>query len=183
LGAQVLVQLLATAPQVVQRALVSSALVRPLGPNLLSSPALLRWTYRLGVSPLKSSEWYTWLNMRQAAGVPDAYFTAFNEEYQRMTAQSFAQITGENMRFRLPSDLKNATMPVLVVVGKREYGAMQQSARDLVAALPDARGVVVDVGRTTAQNHNWNLNAPDLFNRTVEAWTMDQSLPEELTPL
>lgn len=183
LGAQVLVQLLATAPQVVERAFVSSAMVRPLGAAWLSSPALLRWTYHLGVTPFKRWSWYTRLNMRSAAGVPDAYFAAFNEDYQRMTAQSFADITSENMRFRLPAGLKEAKTPVLVVVGKREYQAMHQSARDLVAALPHARGVVVDAGRSLAENHNWNLNAPDVFTQLVRAWVSDQPLPSVLSPL
>jgi pimeloyl-ACP methyl ester carboxylesterase len=183
LGAQVLVQLLATAPQVVNRALISSALLHPVGMAWLSSPSMLRWTYRLGVAPFKGSAWYTRLNMRSAAGVPDRYFTQFNEDYQRMTADSFAQITSQNMRFSLPTGVKQAVMPVLVVVGQREYKVMQQSARELVAALPNARGLIVDVGHTMAENHNWNLNAPELFTRLVRAWMTDQALPKELKDL
>lgn len=183
LGAQVLVQLLAVAPQVVNRALISSALLHPVGMGWLSSPSMLRWTYRLGVAPFKGSAWYTRLNMRSAAGVPDAYFTQFNEDYQRMTADSFAQITSQNMRFSLPTSIKQAVMPVLVVVGQREYKVMQQSARELVAALPNARGLIVDVGHSMAENHNWNLNAPQLFTRLVRAWMTDQPLPQELKDL
>ncbi|MFN8372881.1 MAG: alpha/beta hydrolase [Anaerolineae bacterium] len=183
LGAQVLVQLLATAPQTAARAVISSALVRPMGPGWLYAPSVLRWSYHLGVTPFKSSQWYTRLNMRSAAGVPDAYFTQFNEDYQRMTADSFAQVIHENSCFRLPTGLDKVTVPALVVVGKREYGVMKQSARDLLNVLPNARGVVVDVGRSTAENHNWNLNAPELFTRLLRAWIADQPLPAELAPL
>ncbi|HET6822007.1 MAG TPA: hypothetical protein VFH34_05120 [Anaerolineales bacterium] len=38
-------------------------------------------------------------------------------------------------------------VPVLVLAGKREYAAMRQSARDLVAALPNATGVLINLGR------------------------------------
>ncbi len=177
LGAQVVVQLLATAPTCVESAIISSALLHSVGPKWLYSLSMLRWTYWLGVTPFKNMAWYTRLNMRSAAGIPDAYFAQFNADYQNMTADIFAHITHENMHFRLPTGLDNATMPVLVVVGKREYGIMQQSARELAAALPNARSIMVEVGRTTAENHNWNLNNPDLFTHMVHAWATTQSLP------
>ena len=34
-----------------------------------------------------------------------------------------------------------------------------------------------------AEEHNWNLTAPDLFNQTLRAWITDQPLPPELRPL
>lgn len=182
LGAQVLVQLLSTRPEVVDRALISSALMRPMGFQWLATPMMLRWMYRLGVSPFKCLSWYTRLNMRYAAGVVQQYFSLFDEDYQRMSEESFVPIMVANMGFRLPPHLDRATMPVLIVVGKREYGVMKESAHDLAVALPNVRGVIVDVGRNTAENHNWNLNAPDLFNRLVRAWMTDQPLPTEVTP-
>ena len=72
-----------------------------------------------------------------------------------------------------------------MVVGQKEYGAMRQSARDLCAALPNASGRVVNLGpkAAMAQEHNWNMNAPELFNRMVRAWLTAQELPAELLPL
>jgi hypothetical protein len=36
---------------------------------------------------------------------------------------------------------------------------------------------------SVAQEHNWNLVAPDLFTQTVRAWITDQKLPAALQPL
>lgn len=100
-----------------------------------------------------------------------------------MTADSFAQVVAEGMAFRQPPGLERARAPALIVVGRKEYAAMHHSARDLIAALPQAHGVMVAAGRSLADNHNWNLTAPNLFTRMVRAWLEDRPLPEELKPL
>lgn len=180
LGAQVTVALLASAPERLMSAIVSSALLRSLPGSGLMTPGVLRWTYRLSTGPLRNSAWYARLNMKRVAGVPEAYFPQFFDEFRHITADTFAHIMTANMQFRLPAGLDRAKLPVLVVVGKKEYGVMQESARDLVVALPDARGVIIDAGRTLAENHNWNMHAPDLFNRMVQAWVDKTPLPDEL---
>jgi pimeloyl-ACP methyl ester carboxylesterase len=184
LGAQVTVALLALAPDLVGRAIVSSALLRPLpGGSFWYRPDLLAATYRWTVEPFKGVEWYMRLNMKYAAAVPERYVDHFRKDYQLMTADSFARVIAANMSFRLPPGLARVTVPTLVVAGQHEYGAMKQSVRDLVSALPNARGALVDAGRGTAESHNWNLTAPELFTRTVRAWLTDQPLPAELRAL
>ena len=90
-----------------------------------------------------------------------------------------------NLRFRLPSGLEKANVPVLVVVGKKEYKQMQDSGRDLLKALPHAKGVMVTLGpgSSLAKEHNWALTAPDFFTATLRAWVEDQPLPAGLLPL
>ncbi len=184
LGAQISVALLASTPECLHSAFISSALLRPLpGAAMLSNAALLRWSFLLGVAPLKRSRWYARLNMRQSAGVPDAYFTQFREDFQHTTADSFTNLMVENLKFRLPSRLAEATPRTLVVVGRKENGAMRESGCDLLKVLPNARGVMVDVGRRAAENHNWNLTAPDLFTRTLRAFVKEQPLPGDLKTL
>jgi pimeloyl-ACP methyl ester carboxylesterase len=183
LGAQVGVEVLATAPECLHSAFICSALLRPLPASWLYTRSVLRWTFLTSVAPFKKSRWYARVNMRYAAGIPENYFPHFFEDFQRATADTFTQTLVANLRYRLPNNLKRTALPVLVVVGKKEYGAMQQSARDLVAALPDARGILVDVGRGLNENHNWSLNAPELFNRTLRAWLTQNPLPDEMQPL
>ncbi len=183
LGAQLTVNVLSQAPELINRAIVSSALLRPLPFAGLYRPNVLAASFRWGVAPFQASRWYARLNMRHAAGIPEQYFSQFWEDYQRLTADSFAHVVAENMAFRQPPGLERARLPVLVVVGRQEYAPMHASARDLLKALPEARGVIVDVGRSLAENHNWNLNAPELFTRMVRAWLTAQPLPAELAPL
>jgi hypothetical protein len=81
--------------------------------------------------------------------------------------------------------LEKAQLPVLVVVGNKEYPQMKQSGQDLLAVLPNARGVMISLGAKSslAMEHNWAMTAPELFSATLKAWVEDRPLPEGLLPL
>lgn len=178
LGAQVAVQLLADQPDLLHSAVISSALLQPLPlVSLYSSKSVLRWTFLSSVAPIKSSRWYARLNMRRAAGIPETYFAPFYDDFRQITADTFAQVMHANLRFRMPAGLERVQCPVLVINGKREGSAMQASARLLEAALPHAQRYEVAVGQNTAENHNWSLHDPALFNRVLQAWLEQQPLP------
>lgn len=182
-GAQIAVQLLATAPETVEKALISSALLRPMpGMGWLASPGVLRWTYRLAVAPFKHWDAYIRLNMKYSAGIPAAHFSRFKGDFQSLTVAEFVNLMLANQRFRLPPGLEKAAAPTLVLAGRKEYPAMQQSGRDLVAVLADATGGLLNLGpgSSMAQEHNWALTAPDLFARTLRAWLEGAALPGEI---
>jgi pimeloyl-ACP methyl ester carboxylesterase len=184
LGAQVAVALLAVAPERVDRAVISSALVRPLPGGSLATPALCALSYRWFVAPLRHSAWWIRLNMKYA-GVPDAYAAEFRRSFEELTESGLTNVMVENLRFRLPSGLDRVEAPTLVVVGSREYAAMRGSARDLAAAIPGARAcqVVHDEALSRAEEHNWSMTAPELFTETVRAWIAGRPLPAALAPL
>jgi pimeloyl-ACP methyl ester carboxylesterase len=184
-GAQIALVLLALGPDLVDHAIVSSAIVRPLPGGMDKiSPKMAEAMYHWTVQPFKNSQWWAKVNMQYSAGLPDAYFPQFFETYQQMNAGLFARILVENQRFRLPAGLDKIKAPVLVVAGKNEYKAMTQSVGDIVAALPNAKGYLVQHSRrmSLAQEHNWSITTAELFTRTVRAWIEDQPLPEELKP-
>ena len=95
-----------------------------------------------------------------------------------MTTNALTHTLVANMTFRLPSGLDRVKAAVLVTVGSREYGVMFGSARDVVAAIPGARGYVV-----RGVPHNWPLTVPGLFNWTARAWIEGRTLPDDLRPL
>ena len=182
-GAQVAVQLLATAPERVEKAVVSSALVLPIpGMGWAASRALLAWTYRLSIPPFKNSDWWIRLNMKYAAGIPFEYYSDFKKDFQEMTESEWTNLIIANQQFRVPVGLEKAEAPTLILAGKNEYPAMKQSARDLVKALPRASGGFINLGKnsTMTKEHNWALTAPELFARTVRAWIEERPLPGEI---
>lgn len=182
-GAQVTAQLLASAPERVERAIISSALLRPLpGAGALNSAGLLAWAYRLSVAPFKHSEFWIRLNMKYAAGIPEPFYVQFKKEFQEMTESGFVNLMLANQRFRLPGGLEKAAAPALVIAGAKEYSAMKQSARDLAAALPNGKAVELSLGKdgSMTKEHNWALTAPDLFAQTVRAWIQGKPLPVQL---
>jgi pimeloyl-ACP methyl ester carboxylesterase len=185
LGAQVGVALLGLAPGLVNYAMINSALVRPIPGASLLTPGLVGISYRMSVPPFKNNDWWIRLNMKYSAGIPGQYFPQFKEVFQNMTEDSFVHQMVENQGFRIPAGLERVTSPVLLVVGQKEYKAMHQSARDLAAAIPGARGylVVAPAGSRLAEGHNWSMTMPDLFTKTVRAWIEGQPLPAQLQPL
>ena len=182
-GAQIIVALLAATPEVVDHAVISSALVRPIPGMRFIRPRLIAWMIDLYM-PFKDSEFWVRANMK-GYGVPDQFYPQFKEITRQMTTAQFVNILVENQRFRLPAGLERARAPTLVVAGKHEYGIMRQSVRDVAAAIPGAKGCLVVHGRRLglAQEHNWNLAAPELFNQTVRAWITDSPLPAFLQPM
>lgn len=182
-GAQVAVQLLATAPGLVETAIVSSALVHPIeGAGWASSPGVLRWTYRTSIAPLRNANWWIRMNMRSAAGVPDAYFDDFRETFRTLSEGGFVDLMVANQAFRLPDGLERVTARVLAVCGAGEYDVMKRSTADIAAAIPGAlaREVRHPGKLTLAQQHNWSMTAPETFTAMVRAWIEGGELPVEL---
>ena len=182
-GAQIAVALLAAAPELVEHAIISSALVRKMAGMSWFGAGFWAASYR-SIQPLNKYEWWIRLNMR-SNGIPDRFLPEMRETYRSLTATAFGNIIAENQRFRLPTGLERVTSPTLVVGGRNEYKIMQQSIRDVAAAIPGARAYLVHHTQkmSLSEEHNWNLTAPELFTRTMQAWIEDQPLPEELKPL
>ena len=59
-------------------------------------------------------------------------------DLQRVTKSEFVNLMIANQRFRLPGGPEKIAAPTLVMAGQKEYAAMKQTVRDLVAALPHA---------------------------------------------
>ena len=184
-GAQVALALLAQAPELVERAVLSSALVSPSPGMKLLTPGVVACSYRWFVAPFKQNDWWVRINMKYAAGVPETYFDDFRRSFQDLTESSFTNLIIENQRFRLPSGLQRVRTPTLVVCGRSEYRAMRRSVRVISDALPNARGYAVHHAPklSLAAEHNWNLTAPDLFTELVRAWCEGRPLPESFQSL
>jgi pimeloyl-ACP methyl ester carboxylesterase len=184
-GAQVAVELLSRSPELVNHALISSALLRPVkAAAMMSSPAMARWSYRWAMAPFKKWDWWIRLNMKYSAGIPEDYYEDFKRSFQQTTEDSLVNILSA-VNYRLPAGLQKVLSPCLVVTGSKEYKEMHQSARDLVAVLPNSRGVVVSLGEKSslASEHNWAMTAPDLFSEALAAWIENRDLPGNLQPL
>jgi pimeloyl-ACP methyl ester carboxylesterase len=182
-GAQIALALLAAAPELVNHAILSSALVHAMPGMGWFGAGTWAAMYR-SIEPLNKYAWWARLNMR-SNGIPGQYLQETLETYKTLTAQAFAHVIVENQKFRLPTGLEKVTAPTLVVAGRKEYAVMHQSVRDVAAAIPGAQARLVHHTRklSLAEEHNWSMTAPELFIRTVRAWIERQPLPVELKPL
>jgi pimeloyl-ACP methyl ester carboxylesterase len=182
-GAQITVALLAKAPELVDHAVISSALVREMFGMSRFGVGVWASMYR-SIEPLNKYNWWMLLNMR-SNGIPDRFLPEMAEAYKSLTAEAFAHVIVENQKFRLPVGLERVTSPTLVLGGRKEYKIMHQSIKDVAAAIPGARGYLVSHTKkmSLSEEHNWSMTAPELFTRTMRAWIEGQTLPVELKPL
>ena len=179
-GAQVAVQMLASSPEVMKGAMISSALLLPMpGGRMYSSRGLIGMLFKMSVPPFRDNDWWIRLNMKHAAGIPEHYFDQFKASFQATTESQFVNLMVANQTYRLPQGLEKADLPVLVTCGKHEYKAMRQSARLLAMILPQAEFRVIDLGEGSglAAEHNWALTAPQAFADSLTCWMEGRLLP------
>jgi pimeloyl-ACP methyl ester carboxylesterase len=183
-GAQVAVQMLATCPEVMDKAMISSALLLPMpGAKMYSSPGLISALFKMSVPPFRNSDWWIKLNMKYAAGIPDEFYPQFKANFQEMPESQFVNLMVANQTFRMPEGIDNAKVPALIVCGSHEYKAMKDSARNLASKLSGSQVYQINLGQGSnlASEHNWAMTAPQAFSDTVRSWLSGQPLPQFLS--
>lgn len=172
LGAQVTIQMLSLNSELIDYAIVNSALTNPIPfANKMIRPTV-KWTHWL-----TRSRYFAKLQAKQLFIGIDM-FEKYYEQSCAMSAQTLIDILEENMSFEIPRELSQSKCKVLVTVGARERRVMRTSATDIVTCLPHGEGVLIrNVG------HGLSLSHPELFNEMVEAWINDRELPDSMIPI
>lgn len=162
LGAKIAVELIAAHPELVDHAVVLSALFRPMPAlNLfLNMPV-----YRLTLWMMKSRRIRDF--QMKAMGFSDAFYKEnYIKDLAAQTPEMLARVYAElNAHLKLPSGHANARVPTLVLAGEREPVAMRGSVADIAGALPDAQGFLVKGGR-----HTLPWEQPEVINRAIRSW-------------
>lgn len=175
LGAQIIIQILATHSEAVDHALISGTLIRGI-PHEDVLLKLLDYTFKV-YEPVKDTDFFIKANMR-TYNISKSYFHKFKEATLQIKADSLHRILHENMFFKLPSGLEKAKVPVLVMMGEKDYKVIKESARDLVKVLPNSSAnIIPKVG------HVWNMESPILFNHVLRNFITEKSLPGVLEVL
>ncbi len=168
LGAQILVQMLEDFPDVVQSALIQSALVRPIpGINLFLKPTI-KLTF-----PLTRQKWFAKVQAK-SLGIPKEYFPFYFEDSCTINSLIMEDILRENGEFKIPEKIGDCSVPVLVLVGEKERGIMIKSAQDLVAYISQAEGYIVK-----GEGHGFSFENPELFNEILRSWLAGQMIPRK----
>ncbi|MGN8646273.1 alpha/beta fold hydrolase [Gracilibacillus sp. HCP3S3_G5_1] len=169
LGAQVIIQMLSLNPNLVDYAIINSALVRPnsvvrkmIGPSIkLSFPLVKNKSF----SKLQAKSLY----------IEEEYFETYYNESTQMKANTLIRILEENMSFDIPNHFDKAEGKILVTVGENEKEVMKKSASDLVANNSNCTGIIIPhVG------HGLPLIKPVFFNEMIENWIESGTLPSNV---
>jgi pimeloyl-ACP methyl ester carboxylesterase len=169
LGAYVTAHLLATAPELVDHAIICGAAARPL-------PGSALFMNRLIVHFIKSK--FLWNGLARMWGIPAEEHDEFIRTGLSVSQTSYGRINDELASARLPAELENANCPTLIVNGQKEPKVVVQSVGDFLAALPNAQGYLAPQG-----DHYWGFKNPDMFVSLVQAWIKDEPLSHELIPV
>lgn len=168
LGAQVAVQMVSLRPELIDFAIINSALVRPMSYAKKWIRPAVRLTF-----PLIKQRWFSRLQAKTLY-LGDEYFERYYAESCRIQPVALIAVLEENMTFTIPSGFSEATGKILVTVGEKEKAVMKQSAKDLVAASSNCNGVIIP-----GLGHGVSLAMPDFFNQMVDIWVHKDDVPKE----
>jgi len=159
LGAQLIVQVVSTRPNLVNTAVIVSALVRPMPSVVKCIAPAIKLSF-----PLISNKTFSKIQARTLY-IPQEKFTQYYEESCRMSQHMLISVLKENMSFSIPENFQHVTTSMLVMVGEKEKAMMKKSANDLLASNGNCHGMVIaDIG------HGISLANPSLFNDIVYDW-------------
>ncbi len=170
LGAQVGVQLLATEPKLVDRAVLCG--------TALNTVPFVQLTRRLLALPARNSMYRRMVSRyRNArhAGVPSAQIDEYREDVRLITSGQLADVIMASAGFTLPEELDKSDSPTLFVTGGKELPVVRRWAAALAQQMPNGVDRVA-----IGMPHEWPTRYPDLFSRTVDGWLTDSALPPEI---
>ena len=165
LGGHVALALLDHHSDVVDRAVISGVTAEP-------------WPHRWFVAP---QAWLTTMLLRsrrlvgaqaRSLDLPPEVHGVFAENVRAMRPQAYRRIYREVAGYALPRSLGAVETPTLVLAGGTESAAIRRAVKIIPATMPVATGRIV-----SGVGHGWNVEAPDLFNATVQAWLSGAPLP------
>jgi pimeloyl-ACP methyl ester carboxylesterase len=173
LGAQVGLQLLATEPKFVERAVLCGSAINPL-------PAV-RLTQQ-GLGALARTIWFRGLVKRywgsRKVEIPPANVADYRRDVRLITGVRLADIVVASAGFTLPATLRKADTPTLFITGAKEGPVVRGWSAALAGVMPQGVDTVA-----TGMRHDWPLRHPDLFARTIDGWLAQTTLPREIVQL
>ena len=165
LGAQVGAQLLAIAPELVDRAVLCGTIVDAMPGVRVTAPflGLVAWVSRS----------VTIRRNHALSGVPSAKVDDHREDVRLMPPAQIAHLVEASAGFTLPERLDKSDSATLFFTAPMRL--IRRSAAALAERMPNG----VD-GVAVGMDHEWPLRDPDLFSRTVDAWLSGTALPPEI---
>lgn len=167
-GAATGLYLLAMAPELVERAVLSGLSLHAHPLRSLLGPV------QAALMPLLSSGLLT----RATARALGAEVEEVREVTSRVRPETVGSMGREMLAGVRPEGLDQVRAQVLVLAGEKESGLARRTASDLPGLLPHATGALVE-----RQDHPWCTREHELLARVVRAWVGEGELAEGLRPV
>jgi len=162
LGAQVLIAMLSMKPNLIDYAVINSALVKPVpfAKTLVQSMMLF--------FPLVKNKSFSRFQAKSMY-ITNDYFNRYYTESCQINKETFYQVMTENMSFAIPRGFKNVRAKLLVTVGENERKIMKDSAKEIATCHSNCTGVIIP-----GVGHGFSLANPKEFNKMVEMWVKQE---------
>lgn len=170
LGAQILVEMITQQPQLIDYAIINSALLRPM-------PSVHRWiepSVRM-TYPLIRYRWFSGLQAKTLY-VDEDHFEQYYAESLQMSREMLVSVLQENMSYAVSQKIQETTTKLLITVGEKERESLKKSAEDLEKLCVHADRIVFP-----GIGHGIPLADPKLFNWVVDHWLDTGTVPEDIS--
>ena len=160
IGAQIIIQLLSKAPELVDHAIIGGTNIQKIS-HAESLLELLDYTIKV-YEPVKNTDFFI-KPICELITCLKIILTNLKNHLILIKNDSLNRILKENIFFKMPDGLEKIEVPVLVMVGEKDYTIIKESARSLLMSFPISEGYIApNVG------HAWNFEDPELFNRVFK---------------
>lgn len=171
LGAKIVMELLDSKPEIIDHAVIASALCRPMPFMKAAHKPII---YKLTVEMLKIN-WILNFQVKQFKFPADINSEYLRKDFQDMTPGMLFRIYDEvYQHLNIPKGLENVHVPTLVVAGGKEPKAMRNSVTDMISILPNSKGVIIKNGLHT---YPWVMF--ETFNEIIRAWLGNNNINNE----
>lgn len=172
LGAQIIIQILSKAPEMVDHALISGTLVR----GIQNTESLMNLLNNIinTYGPVKNTDFFIKAYMR-TYNISKTYFNKFKDSTYQIDNLALERVLREKLLYKLPEH-NAADTKVLIMAGEKDYGIIKDSSRSIVNKYPNYKAFLA-----LKTGHLWNLESPENFNSILNAWLNDEPLPRTIS--
>lgn len=168
IGAQICLEIVSLASNLIETAVINSAVVIPMKCVTPFISPTIKMTF-----PLIKNETFAKAQAKQLY-MDGEYFKKYYEESLKMNASTLVNVLKENMAYTLPDDFSKSTVRILVTAGEKEKGLVKKSVQKIIDENEHFEQFFVPhIG------HGFPVAQPDLFNRMVEDWIMYQQVHKQ----
>ncbi|MCG7342621.1 alpha/beta hydrolase [Sporosarcina sp. ACRSL] len=165
IGAQICLEIISLAPNLIKSAMINSAVVIPMMSMIPFISPTIKMTY-----PLTKNKKFAKAQAKQLYMDGD-YFEKYYEDSLKIKPTTLINILKENMSYTLPENFAESTARILVTVGDKEKGLVKKSVQRIVDGNDRCEALFVpNIG------HGFPVAQPDLFNKVLQDWIEHQKV-------
>ncbi|WP_432359927.1 alpha/beta fold hydrolase [Sporosarcina sp. UB5] len=165
IGAQICLEIVSLAPNLISTAMINSAVVVPMMYMIPFIAPTVKMTF-----PLIKNKTFAKAQAKQLY-MDGEYFKNYYEDSLKMNLTTLINVLKENMAYSLPENISKSAARILVTAGEKEKGLVKKSVRKIVEVNEHYEYFFVpDIG------HGFPVAKADLFNEVLEGWIVHQKV-------